>query len=236
MREAGDGQGMLLSSFTLLRLGTSQQAANDPAKRALLEQKDDLEQKIDTLKYQKAAMDPDDYKKQLTDALVRTGEGAGGAGSNEARSLAHRFVLLLACVASRAQAAVLRIAGHLRKHGHTAQAQDCFDASRAAPAPTTALKASGDWNNGSRPTQQFRLATQPADSKALYKVRWGMLLHERFNDTDAADLFHEALEKDPSNAEAYVGLAIVSADGFDGQAAEYLGESHRARSKARRGA
>ena len=44
--------------------------ANDPAKRALLAKKDDLEQKIDTLKYQKAAMDPADYKKQLTDALV----------------------------------------------------------------------------------------------------------------------------------------------------------------------
>jgi hypothetical protein len=29
-----------------------------------------LEQEIDTLKYQKAAMDPDDYKKQLTGALV----------------------------------------------------------------------------------------------------------------------------------------------------------------------
>ena len=70
-REAGNGQGVLLSSFTLLRLGASQQAANDPAKRALLEQKDDLEQKIDTLKYQKAAMDPADYKKQLTDALVQ---------------------------------------------------------------------------------------------------------------------------------------------------------------------
>jgi hypothetical protein len=70
VREAGDGQGMLLSSFTLLRLGASQQAANDPAKRALLEKKDELEQKIDTLKYQKAAMDPADYKKQLTDALV----------------------------------------------------------------------------------------------------------------------------------------------------------------------
>lgn len=70
VRETGDGQGMLLSNFTLLRLGTSQQAANDPARRALLDQKDDLEQKIDMLKYQKAAMDPDDYKKQLTDALV----------------------------------------------------------------------------------------------------------------------------------------------------------------------
>jgi hypothetical protein len=70
VREAGNGEGQLLASFTLLRLGTSQQAANDPAKRALVEKKEDLEQKIDTLKYQKAAMDPADYKKQLTDALV----------------------------------------------------------------------------------------------------------------------------------------------------------------------
>lgn len=70
VREAGNGQGLLMSSFTLLRLGTSQQAGNDPAKRALLEKKEQLEQKIDTLKYQKAAMDPSDYKKQLTDALV----------------------------------------------------------------------------------------------------------------------------------------------------------------------
>ena len=70
VREPGNGQGTLMSSFTLLRLGTNQQAANDPAKRALLDRKDELEQRIDTLKYQKAAMDPQDYKKQLTDALV----------------------------------------------------------------------------------------------------------------------------------------------------------------------
>ena len=71
VREAGNAQGMLMSSFTLLRLGTSLQAAKDPAKRALLNKKDELEQKIDTLKYQKAAMDPEDYKKQLMDALVQ---------------------------------------------------------------------------------------------------------------------------------------------------------------------
>jgi hypothetical protein len=69
-REAGNGQGALLSSFTLIRFGTSQQAANDPAKRALLARKEELEQKIDTLKYQKAAMDPADYKTQLTAALL----------------------------------------------------------------------------------------------------------------------------------------------------------------------
>ena len=70
VREATGEQGKLLSSFTLLRIGAAQQAANDPAKRALLAQKDDLEQKIDSLKYRKPAMDPVDYKTQLTQALL----------------------------------------------------------------------------------------------------------------------------------------------------------------------
>jgi hypothetical protein len=63
-------QGALLSSFTVLRIGTAQAAMNDPAKRDLLAKKEQLEQQIDALKYQKAAMDPADYKRQLTDALL----------------------------------------------------------------------------------------------------------------------------------------------------------------------
>ncbi len=63
-------QGSLLTSFTILRIGTAQSAMNDPAKRDLLAKKEELEQQIDALKYQKAAMDPADYKKQLTDALL----------------------------------------------------------------------------------------------------------------------------------------------------------------------
>jgi hypothetical protein len=77
VRAAGDRQGTFISSFTLVRLGTGQQVANDPAKRALLEQKDNLEHKIDMLKYQKAAMAPADYKKQLTDALVELAKVQG---------------------------------------------------------------------------------------------------------------------------------------------------------------
>ena len=61
---------MLMSSFTVLRLGGSQQAATIQPGASCSQKKEDLEQKIDTLKYQKAAMDPADYKKQLTDALV----------------------------------------------------------------------------------------------------------------------------------------------------------------------
>jgi len=72
VREASPqtGEGLLLSSITLVRLGTDQAAANDPAKQALLAQKESLEQKIDELKYQKAAMAANDYKQQLTGYLV----------------------------------------------------------------------------------------------------------------------------------------------------------------------
>jgi hypothetical protein len=64
------GEGQLAASFVVLRLGAAQRAANDPAKRALLDKKEELERKIDLLKYQKAAMSADDYKKQLSDALL----------------------------------------------------------------------------------------------------------------------------------------------------------------------
>lgn len=68
--ETDTGEGLFLSNFTLIRLGAAQKAYNDPAKRALLAQKEDLERKIDTLKYRKAAMSQDDYKEQLTQALL----------------------------------------------------------------------------------------------------------------------------------------------------------------------
>ena len=64
-------EGALLSSLTVVRIGASQAAMNDPAKRELLAKKEQLEQKIDALKYQKAAMEPGEYKKQLTDALLQ---------------------------------------------------------------------------------------------------------------------------------------------------------------------
>jgi hypothetical protein len=70
VRSAGDGQGMLMSSFTLVQLGSSKEAAEDPTKRPLLKKKEALEEKIDMLKYRKGAMDAADYKRQLTDALV----------------------------------------------------------------------------------------------------------------------------------------------------------------------
>ena len=64
------GEGLLLSSFILVRLGSAQQALADPAKHELLLKKEALEQSIDQLKYQRAALAPEDYKQQLTAALL----------------------------------------------------------------------------------------------------------------------------------------------------------------------
>ncbi len=64
------GEGRLAAAFTLLRFGAAQAAAQDPAKRKLLARKEELEQQIDLLKYQKAAMPEDAYKKQLTALLL----------------------------------------------------------------------------------------------------------------------------------------------------------------------
>ncbi len=64
------GEGLLMGSFTLIRLGAAQKAASDPAKRALLDKREELERRIDSLKYEKAAMSVQDYKKQLSDALL----------------------------------------------------------------------------------------------------------------------------------------------------------------------
>lgn len=64
------GEGLFLSNFSLVRFGDAQKAFSDPGKRELLAKKEELEQKIDSLKYQKAAMAEDDYKQQLTSALV----------------------------------------------------------------------------------------------------------------------------------------------------------------------
>src|SRR5215469_4685687 len=71
VRTAANNEGALLGSFTVLRIGAAQKAANDPARRDLWAKKEQLEQKIDGLKYQKAAMDPGEYKQQLTEALVQ---------------------------------------------------------------------------------------------------------------------------------------------------------------------
>jgi len=68
--DADNAEGRLTASFTVVRLGANVTASKDPAKKALLEKKEELEQAIDQLKYEKASMNAEDYKKQLTRLLL----------------------------------------------------------------------------------------------------------------------------------------------------------------------
>jgi len=59
------------AAFTLVRFGSAATTVTDPARRALMAQKEEIENKIDALKYQKDLMDADDYRKQLTTLLLQ---------------------------------------------------------------------------------------------------------------------------------------------------------------------
>ena len=67
---AENGQGKLAASFTVVRLGANAAAARDPNKRPLLDKKEQLEQAIEKLKFEKAAMPAQEYKRQLTQLLL----------------------------------------------------------------------------------------------------------------------------------------------------------------------
>ena len=67
---AENSEGLHAAAFPLVRLGAAKSFANNPEKRKLFEKKDQLEQQIDELKYNKAVMAPDEYKKKLTALLL----------------------------------------------------------------------------------------------------------------------------------------------------------------------
>jgi tetratricopeptide (TPR) repeat protein len=63
------------------------------------------------------------------------------------------------------------------------------------------------------------IAAHPRNAE--YRVRFGRLFLERFNAPEAAKLFNEALEIQPKQADALLGLALVAADGFEAQATHF---------------
>ncbi len=113
----------------------------------------------------------------------------------------------------------------MRKHGQDAQAVQCFE--QLTRSSDAYARAEGFWGleDWTSANEQFRTATQSVGSPAFYKVRYGMLLHERFNNPEAADLFREALAADPGSAAANLGLAMVAAEDYNGKASEYLAKA-----------
>jgi len=113
----------------------------------------------------------------------------------------------------------------LRKHGRRTEARACYDSLTQSREP--AVRAEGFWGleNYQQANVEFRTAVAQTPTNANYRVRWGRLLHERFNNNDAENLFKEGLGIDAKNAPAYVGMALVSADGFDSKAVEWAAKA-----------
>lgn len=66
----GDREGALAAAFPLIRPASEIAKAASPDKQKLVARKEDIEAKIDRLKYQKAALQPEVYKQQLSTLLL----------------------------------------------------------------------------------------------------------------------------------------------------------------------
>ena len=65
------GEGHVLAALTLLRFGGAGDDLETPAKRELVAKREKLQQQIDILKYQKAALSEDQYAAQLKSLLLQ---------------------------------------------------------------------------------------------------------------------------------------------------------------------
>jgi Flp pilus assembly protein TadD len=118
----------------------------------------------------------------------------------------------------------------LRLHGKNAEAKACFeglvesgDAYKAAEGYWGLSEmGSGQWEDAKT---QFETAIKKPGAPAVWKARYGMLFHERFNDQDAGELLTEALEQDPKCAEALLGVAQIGAANYDDKAEKYLNDA-----------
>jgi len=154
------------------------------------------------------------------------GEGPdGGAKAPPFRKLIPAVCLVAMFALRVAQAATPDECHALTKHGRRAEARACYES--LAAERDHYLRAEGYWGLGmyQEASDEFREAVAEDDRNANYRVRWGRLMHERFNKVEAENLFKEALERDPKNAQGYLGLALVSADGYDSKAVKWAAQA-----------
>ena len=110
----------------------------------------------------------------------------------------------------------------LRLHGKKAEATACY--TELSRNRDSYLAAEGFWGLGQweDAKAQFETAIKQPGAPAVWKARYGMLFHERFNDQDASQLLTEALQQDPKCPEALLGIAQIGAANFDDKAEDYL--------------
>lgn len=108
----------------------------------------------------------------------------------------------------------------LRHHGDP-QSAACYD--RLTKSSDRAVQAEGYWGirNYKSANDLFRDEVKAKPKDAALRVRWGYLYMDHWQPEEAGNLFDEALEIDPKNWSALIGLAQLAADGFSARANEY---------------
>ena len=77
----------------------------------------------------------------------------------------------------------------------------------------------------------FKALVAANPKNADYRARWGDLFYERFNPTEAGNLYQEAIGIDPKNASALLGMAQLLGDNYDGKANDFAGKALEANPK-----
>ena len=113
----------------------------------------------------------------------------------------------------------------LRHHGQIPQAQACFQSLSRNQDPFLSAEGFFGLELYDEANDQFRLAVEEQPKSAQVRTEWGRLYLEHYQPGDAAKLFEEALEIDPNDAEAYLGLARVAAQRFDSKATSLAQEA-----------
>jgi tetratricopeptide (TPR) repeat protein len=113
----------------------------------------------------------------------------------------------------------------LKHHGQTREATGCFE--RLTRAPDSLARAEGylGLQQYDSSNEEFRAAFKEQPRSGEVRYQWGLLYLEHYQPGDAAKLFEEALELDPNNGRAYLGLARVAGLAYDKKAVDLAREA-----------
>jgi tetratricopeptide (TPR) repeat protein len=184
-----------------------------------------MEARIETGEYRKAFDEGEEYLKrsanagvaaETAEAAMRIGEYQRAGALVEKVSTSHAL-WLRGELADRngekeaAREAFERLAGLLTERRPLSSDERRFAAS--------ALAELGRFKEAN---QAFQDAVKNDPKNAALKTAWGQLLAEKHNPADAAGLFQEALELNPKDAQAMVGMAGLAADRWEAQASQWI--------------
>lgn len=104
------------------------------------------------------------------------------------------------------------------------EALSCYRDLLVATDPAVQAEAAWALDDFPAANAAFRAAVQANPERADLRARWGQLYLEAQSAAEALNLFREALQLDPNDIDAKLGMARVALGGFDARAEELANE------------